>query len=143
MSWTSNLAHGLAEHLAAAGVGIYRENGAYSSDETGIVIGSPPASPPRVVALSPYPLSSSLDADAVVGLQVRARSSGADPREALDLADATFDALAGLANVDMAGAWVHLIERTGGGAMGRDDNGRYEHATTYQLTAHHPTTHRQ
>lgn len=140
--WTSNLAHGLAEHLAASGVGTYRPTGIYDDTETGIVVGKAPASPPRIVALTPYPLSDSPDADSVTGLQVRARSAGPDPRDALDLIDAVFAALAGLTSTTFAGAFVHRVQRTGGGDIGTDDNGRYEHTSTYQLTAHHPTTHR-
>jgi len=143
MSWTTTLVHGLAEYLAAAGVAVYRPTGVYHDDEVGIVIGVVPVSPPRVVVLTSYPLSDDVDqADSVLGLQVRARGASSDPREALDLVDAVFDALHGAAHLDLAGALVHLAERTASLPMGRDQSGRYEHADTYQLTAHRPTRHR-
>jgi minor capsid protein len=141
--WTSRLVHGLATYLADHGIGTYRPDGAYRERETGIVIATVPASPPRLVALTPYPVADAVDqADTVLGLQVRCRSSGADPREALDTADAVFDLLAGASHLDLGGVLVHLIERTASGPMGRDDNGRYEHADTYRLTTDHPTRHR-
>lgn len=143
MSWTATLAHGLAEYLAAAGIAVYRPTGIYHDGETGIVIGTVPASPPRVVVLTPYPLSDDVDqADSVLGLQVRARGASGDPREVLDLVDAVFDALHGATHLDLAGALVHLAERTASLPMGQDQNSRYQHADTYQLTAHRPTRHR-
>lgn len=142
MSWTRNLTHGLAEHLAAAGTGVYRATGVYSDTEVGIVIGAVPTSPPRVLALTPYPLVDDVDqADSVLGLQVRARA-GPDPREALDLLDAVFDVLHGATHLDLSGSLVHLARRTTSLPLGRDHNGRYEHADTYQLTAHRPTRNR-
>jgi hypothetical protein len=143
MSWTATVAHGLAEYLAAAGIAVYRPNGIYRDDETGIVIGAVPADPVRLVVLTPYPLSDDVDqADSVLGLQVRIRSANGDPREALDLVDAVFDELHGATHLDLAGALVHLAERTASAPMNRDESGRYEHADTYQLTAHRPTPHR-
>lgn len=143
MSWTAELAHGLAEHLAAAGVGMYRPTGVYRDDETGIVIAVVPAAPPRVVVLSCYALTDDVDqADSLIGLQVRVRSSTPDPRDALDLIDAVFETLHGATHLTLAGTGVHLVERTTSTPMGRDQNGRYEHADTYRLTAHRPSLHR-
>jgi minor capsid protein len=144
VSWTANLAHGLAEYLAAAGIGLYRPTGIYRAEEIGIVIGAIPAAPPQVVALTPYPLTDDVDqADSVLGIQVRVRGAGPDPREVLDLIDAVFDVLHGATHLDLAGALVHLAQRTASTPMGQDTNHRYEHADTYQLTAHRPSTHRQ
>ncbi|GAB3459232.1 minor capsid protein [Actinophytocola sediminis] len=142
MSWTADLAHGLALLLAAAGVGVYRPGGVYQDDETGIVIGFVPAAPPRVVVLSCYALADDVDqADSLIGLQVRVRGAGPDPRDALALLDAVFEELHGATHLTLAGVVVHLVERTVSAPMGRDANGRYEHADTYRLTAHRPTRH--
>jgi minor capsid protein len=143
VSWTAELAHGLAEHLAAAGVGVYRPNGAYRDDETGIVIAIVPAAPPRVVVLSCYPLTDDVDqADSLVGLQVRVRSGTPDPRNALDLIDAVFEELHGATHLTLSSVVVHLAERTVSTPLGRDQNGRYEHADTYRFVAHRPSRHR-
>lgn len=143
MSFTADLAHGLAEYLAAAGIGAYRPTGVYRDDEVGIVIGAVPASPPRLVVLTPYPLVDDVDqADSVVGLQVRVRGATPDPREALALADAVFDVLHGATHLSVGGVEVHLVQRAASAPMGQDHNRRYEHADTYRLTAHRPTSHR-
>ncbi|SDL17875.1 hypothetical protein SAMN04488074_109206 [Lentzea albidocapillata subsp. violacea] len=143
MSWTRTLAHGLAEHLAAEGIGIYRRAGSYLESEVGIVIGTVPAAPARVLVLSLYPLVDDVDqADSVLGLQVRTRCGGPDPREALDRLDDVFDLLHGATHLDLGGALVHLAMRTSSVPMSRDQSGRYEHADTYQLTAHRPSRHR-
>lgn len=143
MSWTSTLAHGLATYLAEHGIGTYRPSGVYDDTETGIVVGTVPQQPPRIVALTPYPLATdATQADDVIGLQVRARSAGTDPRDALDLSDAAFDVLVGATHLDLSGVVVHLVEHTGSAPMGRDASGRYEHVSNYQLTAHHPTANR-
>lgn len=143
MSWTAELTHGLAEHLAAAGVAVYRPSGVYRDDETGLVIGVVPAAPARVVVLSCYALVDDVDqADSLTGLQVRVRSAGPDPRDALTLLDAVFEELHGATHLSLAGVVVHLIERATSAPMGRDTAGRYEHADTYRLTAHRPTRHR-
>lgn len=143
MSWTATLAHGLGEQLAAAGIATYRPTGTYTAEETGLVVGVMPASPPRVVVLTLYALADDIDqADSRVGLQVRVRGAGPDPRNALDLIDAVFDELHGATHLDLAGVLVHLIERTASVPMGRDQNGRYEHADTFHLIVHRPRLHR-
>jgi hypothetical protein len=143
MSWTADLAHGLAGYLAAAGIGTYRPTGVYRDDETGIVIGAIPASPPRLVVLTVYPLVDDVDqADSVLGLQVRIRSGTPDPREAFSLVDAVFDVLQGATHLHFGDVEVHLVQRTASVPMGQDQNRRYEHADTYQLTAHRPSSHR-
>lgn len=143
MSWTRNLTHGLASYLADHGVATYRASGIYTDTETGIVVGAVPATPARIVALTPYPVTAdATQADDVLGMQVRARSAGQDPRDALDLIDAAFDVLVGATHLDLSGVVVHLVEHTGSAPMGRDASGRYEHVSNYQLTAHHPTPNR-
>jgi Bacteriophage minor capsid protein len=143
VSWTAELAHGLALLLAAAGVGVYRPTGVYQDDETGIVIAVVPAASLRVVVLSCYALADDIDqADSLIGLQVRVRSAGPDPRDTLALIDAVFDALHGATHLSLNGVVVHLAERSSSAPMGRDANGRYELADTYHLTAHRPTSHR-
>ncbi|SDD86676.1 minor capsid protein [Actinokineospora iranica] len=143
MSWTARLAHGLAELLADAGVALYRPTGVYRGDEVGIVLGTVPAAPSSVLVLTPYPLADDVDqADSVLGLQVRARAAGPDPRPALDLLDAVFDELHGATHLNLGGALVHLAQRTASVPLSRDQNDRYEHADTYQLTAHRPTRYR-
>jgi len=105
-----------------------------------------PSCPPRrrVVVLSCYALADDIDqADSMIGLQVRVRVGTPDPRDALALIDAVFDELHGATHLTLASVVVHLVERTASTPMGRDQNGRYEHADTYQLTAYRPSGHRR
>ncbi|GAB3467102.1 minor capsid protein [Actinophytocola sediminis] len=139
MSWTVELTHGLAVHLAAAGIGVYRPDGVYTDDETGLVLGVVPTAPARVVVLSCYALADDVDqADSLIGLQVRVRGGSPDPRDALELLDAVFDLLHGATHLTLANVAVHLVERTASASMGRDQNGRFEYADIYRLLAHRP-----
>lgn len=138
MSFLAELGDILARHLAAAGAGVYRPDGVYAPGETGIVFGAVPAEPARVVALLFYPLTADTDADAEYGLRIRYRSADQDPRYVLELVDVAFDALAG-ASEQQFGLGVHLVTRETSNPSGTDQNGRYLHADTYQIRAHHPT----
>ncbi|MBW1639231.1 SWF/SNF helicase family protein [Microbacterium resistens] len=54
MTWHTALLGGLAEYLAANGVGVYREDGVYADSERGIVLQTFPERPREIVALSLY-----------------------------------------------------------------------------------------
>lgn len=144
MGYTRDLLHGLAQLLAADGVGVYRDTGVYADTETGIVIGTVPQNPPAVVALIPYPLTDDPTlSDSVQGLQLRFRVDGSDPRDVTDLSDLAFNSLQGRGAVDLSPtARLLLAERRSGIPLGEDANGRPEWADTYQLTLHRPSRHR-
>jgi hypothetical protein len=144
MGYTRDLLHGLAQLLAADGVGVYRDTGVYTDAETGIVIGRVPQSPPAIVALIPYPLTDDPTlSDSVLGLQLRFRVDGYDPRDVTDLADAAFDSLQGHPGANLSPtARLLIAERTSGVPLGEDSNGRPEWSDSYQLTLHRPSRHR-
>lgn len=144
MGYTRDALDGLARILAAAGAGVYRDSGVYAAGETGIIVGTVPQSPPRMIALIPYPLTDDPTlSNSVMGLQIRTRSAGSDPRDAFDLADDVFDALQGLGDVDLApGVRLHIAERASGVPLGEDANGRAEWSDNYQLTVDRPSAHR-
>lgn len=144
MGYTRDLLHGLAQLLAADGVGVYRDTGVYADSETGIVIGTVPQNPPAVVALIPYPLTDDATlSDSVLGLQVRCRSAGSDPRVVSDMTDAVFDSLQSHPGADLSTtARLLIAERVSGVPLGEDANGRSEAADSYQLTLHRPSRHR-
>lgn len=144
MGFTRDALDGLAALLAAASVGTYRETGAYAEGETGIIIGLVPQSPDRVICLIPYPLTDDPTlSNSVLGLQVRCRAAGRDVRDAFDLADAVFDQLHALGDVDLApGIRLHIAERRSGIPLGEDSNGRAEWSDNYELTLDRPSVHR-
>jgi hypothetical protein len=134
VAWTTDVLTGLAEHLAAAGHGTWRSIGAYTAGETGIVIESVPATPDRVIVLTPYPVEESarLD-DVLLGVQVRCRAAGRDPRAVTDLDDEIRDTLHGARDLQLGPAPVALVWRASRARLGPDANGRYETTSNYYL----------
>ncbi|MEK8108659.1 hypothetical protein NKG94_34495 [Micromonospora sp. M12] len=77
--WTSRLITGLAEHLAAAGIGTWRASGIYQAAETAIVIRAVPPSPDRLITLAAYVVGGGHgNASTTQGVQIRLRG-GKDP----------------------------------------------------------------
>jgi hypothetical protein len=144
MGFTRDVLHGVALILSGAGVGTYRESGAYLDTETGIVIGKVPQTPAAIIALNPYPLTDDATlSDSVLGMQVRCRVDGQDPRDVTDLTDAVFDVLQAHPSTDLSPtARLLIAERTSGVPLGEDSNGRPEWADSYQLQLHRPSRHR-
>jgi hypothetical protein len=143
VSFETALLNGLAEYLAAAGVGTFRASGSYQSgDSNPIFIGVVPASPDRAVTLTGYPVEDSLNlSDSTQGVQVRTRGTK-DPRTTSDLADAVFDALHGLEWIELGGIRVSQARRVSGSPLGPDENGRHERSDNYYLLAHRPSQNR-
>lgn len=144
MGYTRDMLHGLAQLLADNGVGVYRESGAYSTAEMGIVIGTVSQNPPAIIALIPYTLTDDPTlSDSVQGLQVRCRAAGSDPRIVSDMSDAVFDVLHGNHAVDLSPtARLVFAERVSGVPLGEDSSGRSESSDSYQLMLHRPSAHR-
>jgi hypothetical protein len=144
MGWTTDLLTGLAEHLAAAGVGTWRASGAYTAAETGIVIRGIPQTPDRLITLAPYPLDGGGHrgmADHDTALQIRLRGTE-DPRVCDDLADAVFTALDSIGSagpVDLGGVKVVDMWRQSYTSLGVDGNGRWERSENYYALAMRPT----
>jgi Bacteriophage minor capsid protein len=142
MGWTNDLLTGVAERLAAAGVGVWRPAGpAYTDDETAIVVGSLPQQPSTVVALAAYAVTASAALnDTTIGVQARIRGvSGGDQRPAADLADAVFEALHGLRQQTIGGIWVAQITLQSSAQLGPDQQGRDERTDNYYMQAARPT----
>lgn len=135
MSFTADLLQGLAEIIAADTTAVWRPSGVYTPAETGIVIGTVPQSPDAVVVLTAYPVRDEpVGADSVVGVQIRTRTGGADPRSTIDLDDEIFTALHSRPAGDIGGIRVTQIWRQSGTPMGADGNGRHERSSNYYLT---------
>lgn len=140
--WTSRLITGLAEHLHAAGVGVWRPTGSYQASETAIVIRDIPTTPDRLITLAAYVVGGGHgNASTTQGVQVRLRA-GRDPREVDDLADAIFDLLDSAGPMTLGGVGVSQIYRQSYSSLGKDGNGRWERSENYYLDAERPTVHR-
>lgn len=142
--FTTKLAAGLAELLAAAGAGEW----APSSQRTGtptpwITIGDLPETPDQVICLTPYdatPLTAG--SDIVVPVQVRTRGDRL-PATAVDLQDAVYEALHGRRRTTLGTApnqiMVVQIVRRNAAQLGKDDLSRWQWVSTYDVSVNRMT----
>jgi len=143
----TNLLTGLAVLLSNAGIGSWNESGVYTSDQTGIVIGTVPQSPDRIITLTSYGASGDSPAlsDSILGVQVRCRWDGEDPRPVDDLADSIYDFLHGRTHylLSTGVAVVQSLCQSGPTSIGQDSDLRWSNVTNYYVIAHRPSTYRQ
>lgn len=140
---------GVALLIDANTPAVWRPTGAYSSSEIGIVLHAVPQKPESVVTLSAYSVSDDPSlSDSVLGLQVRARRGGEDPTPTNDLADALFDLLHGLHDVDLpspdADPGVRVVQmlRRSQVSGGQDQNKRWSDIQNFYATVHYPSINR-
>lgn len=140
MSWTSDVVTGVAEMLAAAGVGVWNPTGtAYGPDDVAIVLSAVPPEPDRCITLTAYgPLANDGHGDVTLGLQVRVRGT-TDPRVVLDLVDAVADVLDGLEMTAIGGVPVSQVFQRPGAAIGQDSNDRHEYSSNFYIQAQRVT----
>ncbi len=139
MGYTTDLLIGLAQILAADGIGVWHTDGTYADNATGIVLNVVPQSPAAVVVLSTYSVGDDpIHADSVTGVQIRTRTPGEDPRPTDDLADAIFDLLQGAADLNLGGVAVQLVWRQSWTPLGADGNRRHERSDNYYLQTWRP-----
>lgn len=141
--WTTQLITGLAEHLAAAGVGVWRPNGPiYTAAEVGILDRAVPQSPDRLITLAAYPLGSTMQgmADHDTAVQIRLRGT-TDPRVCDDLADAVYELLNSASNLTFGGVRVVQMWRQSYTSLGQDGSQRWERSENYYLQTMRPTGH--
>lgn len=146
----TNLLTGLATYIASGGIGAtWKANGAYTTLETAIVLGSVPQSPDRIIAMTAYGVGGDDPtlSDTVTGLQVLTRCSGTDKRLVDDLQDSIFNLLHGVSHlvVGTSGKTVHVVQclrASGPAALGQDENHRWVVSSNYLVTVHRPSPHR-
>lgn len=141
MTYTIDLLDGLARLLAAAGVGVYRPDGAYVAGETAITIAGLPPAPERCICLAAYPVTdSSVLTDTTTGIQVRTRA-GADPRQVDALDDQVHEQLQGSGPHRFGAVPVQLVYRVSAAPIGTDASGRWERSANYYARAHRAAPH--
>jgi hypothetical protein len=146
MSWTSDLLIGLAERLAAQGVGAWNPAGVYAAGQAGIYIAvMPPGNEAdsgrdRAIVLTDYdPNGGNSSGDVAPRVQVRCRGLRNDPFSAIDLAAAVRDAIDGLAHVTFGSVEVSGVNHISGVPMGIDGNHRHERSDNYDIQARRVT----
>ncbi|MES9554779.1 MULTISPECIES: minor capsid protein [unclassified Streptomyces] len=138
MSYTTDVAEGLAELLDEQGLGTYGPpDEPYPTQGTAIVLGVMPAAPDRVLCLTPYSVEDTGSTDAITAVQVRMRA-GRDPRDAYGLADAVCDLLHGREGFHLRGVPVALMWRQSEAQLGLDSNGRMELTANYYARTTRP-----
>jgi hypothetical protein len=133
-TYTSTLLVGLAEHLAASGVGVYKPDG-YDPGDWAITLMAMPATPDHALALTPYLQPDQLDTPLTfTRVQLRHRAPKGQPTLALDDADAARDLLHRSGAVTLGTVRISRIQRVSLIPMGQDSAGRQEVACNYDLT---------
>jgi len=141
MSWTSDLLTGIAEHLAAEGVGSWNPTGIYTAGQTGIYLAIMPPGPAdgsgdRAIVLTDYdPNGGTTGGDTAPRVQVRCRGLRNDPLSVLAIKDGVRMALEGLDAVVFGEVTVSGINHVSGTPMGVDGNGRHERSDNYEILA--------
>lgn len=144
MGTTTDLLAGIAADLLNGYAGItYRAAGDYTAGQLGVVFDVVPAGLPDVVTLSTYPVSDApAMSDSMVGVQVRTRRDGRDPRPVVDLDDAIFDVLHGFTGTLSTGVTVVSCLRRNGASLGQDENDRWMRSSNYYALIHRPSPNR-
>jgi hypothetical protein len=135
---------GVAQLLSVANLGTWRDTGIYTAAETGIVFDVIPVAPDNVITLTDYIVSDDPTlSDSVIGVQVRTRCAGQDPRPVKDLDGAIFNVLHGLESVTLTGG-VHVVSlvRRSGASLGQDANNRWMRSSNYYATVWRPSANR-
>lgn len=142
MSWTTDVVNALAADLATQGLGTWRPTGGYTAgDVRPIFIGTMPATPDRVIVITPYTVTEdAAGSTKVQGFQIRARGTG-DLRDVTDTTDDLRDALHARRDVQLGPATFALLWRQSTTVMGRDANSRWETSSNFyghtaQASAH-------
>lgn len=138
MSHHITLLRGLAQALAAGGLGVYREDGVYQANERGIVVHAFPETPNEVISVALYlPEYTHLSPTAGRRLtrsrvQIRWRISG-NPLEGIE----TFDALSHLLDNQRLVLDGHPFRGRylSFAPLGQDSNNRFAFTSNWQLTA--------
>lgn len=134
--YKTTIATAIAEALAASGVARWAPSGAYpAAPKPAIFLAAVPPTPDASITLTTYPVRpAGLDnTDEVLGLQVRTRAAGADPRAVWDLDDAVRDVLHGLTNTALGDYRVTSIRHVSGASLGQDDNRRWSWSSNYYI----------
>lgn len=139
--WTRDLLVGLAQDIAAAGVGVYRPAGGYVPSDTAVVFGDLPTAPDRCIGLTAY---ASLDEVAVnlssVRVQFYLRGAAGNSMDVVDLNDDLFAALQGLGGRQYGAAYLVDARRVSAVPMGVDGSRRSEISANYELDVNTPAT---
>lgn len=140
---------GLFDHLAAAGLVIWRPEQGYA-DVPGFAcgfIGTWPDLPDRVLSLTPYGIGDDAGGPmSQLGVQARTRWSGSNWRPVANYSAAIFDALQGLGPLTLStGISISHVLRQSSGSLGQETAAgkRWSWSDNYLVSLAWPTAHRE
>lgn len=128
----ADLLTGLAELLAAEGVGVYTPDSVLPAGSTGIVLGKTPDEPDRAIGLTPYPVTDDDSTDAVTGVQARMRA-GSNTTDLVQLSNDVFRVLHNRTDYQVRGVQVEVSWRNSQAWIGQDTHGRMELSANYYV----------
>ena len=134
--YENDITTAVAELLAARGVGEWRPSGVYNAGALpAIFIQAVPEIARELITLSPYPVQAGFDPnDNVLGLQVRTRAQGRDPRRVNTLDGLVYDVLHGARGLSLAGYRITKILFQSGASMGQDASERWGRSANYYIS---------
>lgn len=142
MGVTNTITAGLAQLLNDLGRGTWNPTGVYTATQTGIYLDAVPEDKDRLITLSAYPVAEPVAGDSVLGIQLRTRLPGADPRPVRDLDDAIMADLHGRHGFDLGGVWIADCEWQSAASLGQDASKRWSWSSNYYLTFSRPSAFR-
>ena len=136
MGFETDITTAVAELLDAAGVSRWDPEGIYSaSAEPATYVRMTPDVNWPIVTLSTYPVAAATGPnDTVLGLQIRTRAPGRDPRPTDDLDDAVFTVLHGLSGASLGRYRITQILFQSGASLGQDGSERWGRSANYYIT---------
>jgi hypothetical protein len=142
MSATNDILTGLAGLITGAGLATVRDGTDFLSSETALTFKNLPATPDRVVCLTPYGANGD-QPEITLGqqpVQVRFRGTS-DPRDVDELGDAVFNVLHGARDLTFGSVHVVQILRISSTPLGMDEQSRrFERSDNFQLDVDLPTS---
>lgn len=144
MSFEADLGKGVGLYLAAGGIGVWRDSGRYSPDETALFYGIVPDKPAQAITVTPYPLGDDPTlSDSRYGVQLRVRGGTRDRRSCDNLADAIFSRMHGLHRERLeTGVMVVQSLRSSSVSLGQGSDGLWARTENYYLDVHRLSAHR-
>lgn len=142
MSFQTSFLQGVAELLAAEGVGVWSPTAPYSPGDVAIVFDELSDKPDRGIALGMYPVSDSGNTDSVVAVQLYIRGTPGSRTDTKHTADAAFNVLHDKQGGTIGDTPLVRCWRNSGAPLGRDQNGRQESTDNYYFQISRSGTHR-
>lgn len=138
MSLTSDALRGVAQHLAAAGLGAWSTTIAYGPNDTAVVLKDLPDKPDRALAVVVYGLD--LDViDPAIGVRVQVTSRAPGPADAVDiLGDSVIAVMHSLHRAAWGDLWVSRCVHVSTAPLGADEAGRHERSDNFRIITTRP-----